>query len=355
LLFLRGHTLMAQPFDARHLNLAGYPVRVVEEPIGDYLDSGLFSGSTTGLLAYWSSGNVESQLTWLDMHGKVLSTVGEPGPYVDFALSPDGTQAALSRYTLPDQHVALWLLDMSRGTSTRFELDQSAENDVPVWAPDGRSIIFGSAHAGQMMDIYQIPMNGAASAEALVTSNDWKFPLSLSPDGRLLLYATVGGETKSDLWLLSLDDHRKPVPFLRTEFDEVDGSFSPDGHWIVYASNESGRFEVYIRPFLPNALGERISNIGNKRLISNSGGSSPRWRKDGKALYYIGLDGGLMAVEVSTGAVFQAGVPSALFHSPPMSRWAPSPDGKRFLFLVPETRGQAPFTVVLNWQAALGN
>jgi WD40 repeat protein len=354
LLFLRGQTLMAQPFDARHLSLAGDPVRVVEEPVGQYLDSGLFSVSTTGILVYWSPGNVESQLTWLDAHGKVLRTVGPASPYGELALSPDGTQAALSKYTLPEQHHTLWLLDLSRGTSTRFELDPSTENGAPVWMPDGRTIIFGSAHPGQMMDIYQKPTNGAASAEVVIKSNDWKTPLSVSPDASFLLYSTVGGETKGDLWLLPLRDHRKPVVFLHTEFDEPDGRFSPDGHWIAYVSNESGRYEVYVRPFLPDALGESLSSIGNKQLISNGGGFGPRWREDGKVLYYIDLDGRLMAVEVSTGAAFRAGVPSALFPTPAMTEWAPSPDGKHFLFLVTEARGQVPFTIVLNWRAGLG-
>jgi len=218
LLFLRGTTLLAQPFDAHHLNLSGDPVRVVEEPVGAYLDSGLFSASTNGTLAYWSPGSVESQLTWLDAQGKVLSTVGKTGPYLDLALSPDGTRAFVSRYTLPDQHQALWLLDVSRGTSTRFELDPSTDNMGAVWAPDGRSFIFGSDRAGHMMDLYRKQVSGPADAEALVKSNEWKTPSSWSPDGRFLLYVSEGGQTNGDLWVLPLEGHQKPVPFLRTEF-----------------------------------------------------------------------------------------------------------------------------------------
>jgi Tol biopolymer transport system component/tRNA A-37 threonylcarbamoyl transferase component Bud32 len=360
LLFLRGETLMAQPFDARHLNLSGDPVRVVEEPVGAFLDSGLFSVSINGTLAYWSPGSVESQLTWFDAQGKVLSTMGKPGPYVAVALSPDGTRAFVSRYTLPDQRLALWLLDISRGTSTRFELDPSADNQAAVWAPDGRSIIFASCRAGQSLDIYEKQMSGAAEARALIKSNDWKTPLSWSPDGRFLLYATMGGKTNGDLWVLPLEGRQKPVPFLRTEFDEGDGRFSPDGRWVAYVSNESGRYEVYVRPFSPDALGEGISNAGGKWLISENGGYNPIWRQDGKELYYIDPDGKLMAVKLTPGSVFQAGVPRVLFQAPPggldsqgLTQWAPSPDGKRFLFLVPETQGGVPFTVVLNWQAGL--
>jgi eukaryotic-like serine/threonine-protein kinase len=358
LLFQRGGTLMAQPFDARHLNLSGDPVRVVEEPVGTYMDSGLFSVSINGTLAYWSPGSVESQLTWFDAQGKVLGTVGKPGPYVAVALSPDGTRAFVSRYTLPGQRLALWLLDISRGTSTRFELDRSADNQAAVWAPDGRSIVFASCRPGHGMDIYEKQMTGAADPQVLI-KRGWTTPLSWSPDGRFLLYAS-GGNTNRDLWVLPLEGHQEPVPFLRTEFDEGDGRFSPDGRWVAYASNESGRYEVYVRPFSPDALGEGLSNAGGKWLISENGGYSPSWRPDGKELYYIDLDRKLMAVKLTTGSVFQAGVPSFLFQAPPrgpdsqgLTQWAPSPDGKRFLFLVPETQGGVPFTVVLNWQAGL--
>lgn len=158
--------------------------------------------------------------------------------------------------------------------------------------------------------------------------------------------------------MLPLQGDRKPLPLLSTEFDELDGRFSPDGRWVAYVSNESGRYEVYVRPFAPDPLPQGISNAGVKWLISDNGGSSPMWRQDGKELYYIDLDGKLTAVKISAGPGFQAGVPKVLFQAPPrgaqkpgMTRWVPSPDGKRFLFLVPEAREESPVSVVLNWQA----
>jgi Tol biopolymer transport system component len=173
-----------------------------------------------------------------------------------------------------------------------------------------------------------------------------------------LLYAADSGETGTDLWVLPLGDHKKPVPFLRTKANEFDGHFSPDGRWVAYGTDESGRPEVYVRPFLPDASGEAISDAGNKWLISNSGGYSPMWREDGKELYYIALGRKLMAVDVTTRPDFHAGVPKLLFQLPPDTggngNWAPSPDGKRFLFKVPKAPGgEMPFTVVLNWQAGL--
>ena len=163
--------------------------------IGQYLDYSLFSVSANGILAYWSPGSVDSQLTWFDPQGKVLSTVGEPGPYLAFALSPDGTRAIFSKLSLPSGHAALWLLDPSRGSSVRLELGSSVNDIDAVWAPDGRRIIFASNRAGQM-DFYEKPMGGERDAEVLMKSNEAKLPLSWSPDGRFLLYVTFGGRPR---------------------------------------------------------------------------------------------------------------------------------------------------------------
>jgi serine/threonine protein kinase/Tol biopolymer transport system component len=351
MLFTRKQTLLAQPFDARHLKISGDPVGVIEDPVAMFWDTGAYSVSANGTLAYWSPGNVQSQLTWFDAEGKVLSTVGRPGPYGSLALSPDGLHAIVSQFA-SDLSQSLWLLDVLRGTTTRFDLNPS-EAESAVWAPDGRRIIFGSIRTGQMNDLYQMNLNGAANAVAVIKSNEAKSPLSWSPDGRFLLYDSVGGGTKDDLWVLPLEAGRKPVPFLRTEFDELDGRFSPDGRHVAYVSDESGRYEVYVRSFSP---GPPPSPGESKSLISEHGGSGPMWRQDGKELYYLDLEGKLMGVSIAAGSDFQSSGPKALFQAPPGAagtRWAPSPDGKRFLFLVPEAHEGMPLTVVLNWQAGL--
>jgi dipeptidyl aminopeptidase/acylaminoacyl peptidase len=361
LLFLRGKTLLAQPFDARHLKVTGKPVRVLDEPLGQWYDSGTFSVSANGTLAYWSHRTSESQLTWFDKQGNILSKVGKTGlyDYDSVALSPDGTRALVSARSSPSQNQALWLVDLSRGTSRPLELDPSVDNGNAVWSPDGHSIIYGSTQAGQTTQIYRKELSGPASPEILPTPGEWKFPRSWSPDGRFLLYQSMGGSTRGDLWVLPLKGRQKPVPFARTGFDEGEGVFSPDGRWVAYASNESGRCEVYVRPFSQNSLGEGSSNAGTKWLVSDNGGTYPMWRHDGKELYYIDLDGKVMAVKLTAERAFQTGVPKPLFQGPergsvddPYS-WAPSPDGKRFLFLVPEMKDSAAFTIVLNWQAAL--
>jgi Tol biopolymer transport system component len=275
--------------------------------------------------------------------------VGQPGPYGILALSADGTQAIVSRIA-SDLSTSLWLLNISRGTTTRLDLNPS-QAETAVWAPDGRSIIFSSIQTGKMNDLYEMKLAGGAGAMEMIKSNEAKFPLSWSPDGRFLLYGSVGGGTQNDLWVLPLEADRKPVPFLRTEFDEPDGRFAPDGHWVAYVSNESGRYEVYVRSFSP---GPPPSAGGGKRVISENGGLSPMWRQDGKELYYIDLEGKVMAVSITAGSDFQAGVPRVLFQTPPRALgWAPSPDGKRFLFLVLETHEGVPLTVALNWQARL--
>jgi Tol biopolymer transport system component len=324
----------------------------------DYFDAGLLSVSENGVLAYWSPGNAESQLTWFDAQGKSLGTVGSPGAYGFVSLSPDGTQAIVSKYA-SDTTQRMWSLDMSRGTTTRFDLDPTDGQPV-VWAPDGNSFIFSSFQVGKMSDLFQVRLTGKAAPSLLLHTNEAKDPLSWSPDGRYLLNSAMGGETNNDLWVLPMDGRNRPLPFLRTKADETDGRFSPDGRWVGYASNASGRYEILVAPFSPDALQQGISNIGPQRLVSANGGFSPMWRRDGKELFYNDLDNRLMSVPVTTGSVFQAGAPQVLFQLPRRDgdafippRWSPSPDGKRFLFVAPTTQEGVPFTVVLNWQAGL--
>jgi Tol biopolymer transport system component len=355
-LFMRDGTLEAQPFDTRRLELSGEPVTVAEQ-VGTFIDGGFFSASANDILVYKTgSGTGTSQLTWFDRGGKVLSADGEPGTYYTLALSPDGKRAAVSQYASPGANLAIWLLDLSRGTSTRFTFGPSSDL-APVWSPDGSRIIFTSNRSG-VYDLYQKPANGAKDEELLLRSSETKEPMSWSGDGRFLLYETPDPDTrKTALWVLPLGGDKKPFPFLRADFNNLEGQFSPDGRFVVYVSDESGRSEIYVRTFSPDAA-VRASDIG-KWLISTEGGSYARWSQDGKELYYLASDGKLMAVEIATKPAFQAGVPKALFQAPPSaistneSSWDLTPDGKRFLFAVPTEQGASPFTVVLNWQAGL--
>ena len=356
LLFMRDGTLMAQSFDARRLVLIGEPVNVAEQ-LRSFAHYGYFSVSTNGVLVYRTGGAGEDrQLTWFDRQGKVLGTAGDAGDYVYPALSPDGKRAAIGRRDPQTGKLALWIVDFSRGTSTRFTFG-SFRADYPIWSPDGNRIIFTS-NIGGTFDIYQKAATGATAEEPLLKSKENKVSGSLSRDGRFLMYSADGLETKSDLWVLPFENDNKPFPFLQTEFNEVDGQFSPDGHWVAYASDESGRYEIYARKFLRDA-GAPTPETASKWQVSYSGGREPRWSADGKELHYVTLDWKVMAVEVTTTPVFQAQSPKLLFQAPQQSATTDGEytlDGKRFLFLAPaQQAGQAraPFTVVLNWETGL--
>ena len=356
LLFVRDGTLLAQPFDARRMELSGEPTTLAGV-LGTFLSRGFFSVSANGVLVYRAGAGRFRQLTWYDRQGKALGTAGEPGdlfPEVD--LSPDGTHAAVSRIDVEARNAVVWLLDFSRGTSTRFTFGSFSDTG-PVWSPDGNRIIFASNREGNY-DLYQKPASGARDEDLLLNSNEGKVPSSWSRDGRFLLYRARDRNGKWGIWVLPLKGDKKPFPFLHTEFNEEGGQFSPDGRWVAYSSDESGRTEIFVRPFSPDSNGT-ASGAGGKWLISNGGGAQPRWRGDGRELYYLASDGKLMAVEVSTNPVFQAGVPKVLFQALAMSNasyseWDLTADGKRFLLPAPTAQSaQAPFTVVLNWQAGL--
>jgi Tol biopolymer transport system component len=254
-------------------------------------------------------------------------------------------------------YVDIWLIDPARGTNARFTFVQGI-NALPVWSPDGRHIIFASSREGTF-NLYQKVASGIKDEEVLLKSANPKYPTSWSSDGRFLLYTAVDPKTKDDLWVLPLEGDRKPMPFLRTEFNELDGHLSPDMRWVAYTSDESGNNEIYVRGFL-KASGTS-SDTGGKWQVSQGGGAGPRWRKDGKELYYLAPNGDVMVVQITAGTVLQLEKPKALFHAPPLaqsalpiSSWDVAPDGNRFLLSrMAAEATPSPFTVVLNWQAGL--
>jgi eukaryotic-like serine/threonine-protein kinase len=348
LLFLRDHVLMKQTFDLNRLELTGEPSVLVEQ-VGSYFNAGLFSASQNGVLVYRTgiSGTTDAQLTWFDAQGKLLGTVGEPASFVASALSPDGTRAAMGRLDAQGGS-DIWIVDFERNASSRFTFGSGTPSADPVWSPDGNRIIFRSAPMG-VYDLYEKSTTGANDEAMLLASSSSKAPTSWSHDGRFLLYHSVSDpKRKFDIWVLPLEGDRKPVPLLATEYDETAGRFSPDGHLVAYISDESGRREIYVREFSG-------TSIDRKWQVSTSGGSNPRWRGDGRAMFYLAADGAVMQVDVKTRAGFQPVTLHALFKLPAgATSFDVTGDGKRFLVGVPvEQDTQTPFTVALNWQQGL--
>jgi Tol biopolymer transport system component len=352
-LFERESTVMAQTFDNRTLELTGQPVPIAEQVGNNGAISAFFSTSENGVLATRSGGQGGNQLTWLDRSGTVTGRVGDPGNNSDLELSPDGTRAAIFRV---GQQNDIWLYEFARGTTTRFTFSPSTDR-FPVWSPDGNRIVFGSNRGGRY-DVYQKSANGTGEDELLFKSDQDKIPSSWSTDGRFLIFQSTDPKTTADIWVLPMEGDRKPLPWLRTEFTEGQAALSPDGRWIAYTSLESGRAEIYVRPFLPPGS-DGGASAGGKWQVSRSGGTSARWRGDSKELFYV-ENQRLMAVDISANPSFQAGIPQPLFNVvlPSQATGATlqvTADGKRFLTatLPQQATGESPVTVVLNWPALL--
>jgi eukaryotic-like serine/threonine-protein kinase len=329
------------------LELSGEAVPVAEN-IGSNNANAWFSASTTGVLAYRTGVGFgqSTQLAWFDRQGKLLGTAGEPASYDTVSLSPDGIRAAADRRDLGTRR-AIWLYEFARGVSTRLTFD-TVDGYAPVWSPDGSRIVFLSGRT-----LYQKVSSGAGNEEVLLKSNNAIGLSDWSRDGRFLLYSEEDPKTGWDLWVLPLDGDRKPMPYLRTAFPETQGVFSPDARWVAYRSAESGSSEIYVRPF--------PASSGGKWMVSKGGGSQPRWRRDGKELFYVSPDGTLMSVDVTASPAFRPGVPRSLFQtnmrsSTNLFRYDVTADGQRFLInasTAATAASSAPITVVFNWQAGL--
>jgi serine/threonine protein kinase len=351
LLFLKERVLMAQPFDPDKLQLSGEPSMVAEQ-IGYNAQNGrsFFCVSDNGILVYRTGVFALSRLAWFDRKGKELGSAGQASPLLSPALSPDEKRVAMVRAD-PSTGSDIWLLDLARLNSSRLTFDPAIDSN-PVWSPDGSRIVFSSNRAGPY-NLYWKSSSGAGNEELLLKSETAKFVTDWSSDGRLILYMDSGAITGSDIWALPVSGDQKPFPIVQSSFNETQGRLSPDTHWIAYVSNESGISEIYVQNFPP---------AGGKWMVSINGGFQPRWRGDGKELFYYSVDSKLMAVPVKTnGNNFEAGSPVALFlvrvlSGPPTggAGYTVTHDGQRFLVnVLAEESSPSPAVVVQNWTALL--
>jgi Tol biopolymer transport system component/DNA-binding winged helix-turn-helix (wHTH) protein len=353
LLFLRQGTLFAQEFNPLRLELTGKPFSVAEQVASGAQGAGV-SVSSTGSIIYRASAAVaRRQFVWFDRSGKEIGNVGDSVSastgLFNPSLSLDGQRVAL--YQLVNGNADVWLLETRRGVFSRFTSDV-ADDVMPVWSPGGDRIVFSSNRRG-IADLYQKSVTAGGSEELLLSTAQTKIATDWSPDGRFVLFNSEDPKRSSDIWALPLDGNGKPFPAVQTGFEEQNGQFSPDGNWIAYQSDESGRVEIYVQPF---------PDPGNKWPISTNGGSQVRWRRDGKELFYVALDGRLMSVSIHIASNAQApevGTPVTLF-APQLGgaveradfrhQYMVSADGQRFLVATVMAGANSPIMVILNWK-----
>jgi Tol biopolymer transport system component len=263
-----------------------------------------------------------------------------PRPYETPRLSPDGRLVAVGTLTPTE----IWVYDIPRGALSRLTFEGGQQ---PLWSPDGKRIAFRSPRAGKPPNLFWKPADGSGAEERLTTSEHAQFTESWSPDGQFIAFMDIAPTTGLDIWILPLEGDREPRPFLQTPFQESMARFSPDGRWLAYASDESGRTEIYVRPF---------PGPGGKWQISTEGGTEPFWARSGELFYRNGNQ--LMAVETrtqpSSPAIFSAGTPRLLFEGlyVASSDYDVTADGQRFLMIKPVAQEGAAATqihVVLNW------
>jgi predicted Ser/Thr protein kinase len=335
IVYQQGGNLMAAPFDLKRLVITGAAAPVVEGVLPLQ-----YSFSSTGSLVYVSGASQAPQLrlVWVDRKGAEQPLPAPAHNYVMPRISPDGRRVAAA---LEEGDSHIWIYDLNRDTLTRLTFQQG-DNVDPLWTPDGKRIVFKGAENR----LFWQPSDGSGAAEALtsgpLSTND--IPSSWSPDGQALAFVeTIGTQ---GVWILPLQD-RKPQLFDRGQTNETTPRFSPDGRWIAYTSGESGRVEIYVRPY---------PGPGGKYQISTEGGAEPVWNPKGRELFYRSGNK-MMAVDVTIQPAFSAGKPSVLFEGAyvrtprSLPNYDVSPDGQRFLMLEGSEQGQAPtqINVVLNW------
>jgi len=345
-------SLFAVPFDVKRLQ-AGSPVPVLEGVMGVGVLT-TFGFSESGTLAYGSGGSSDigtATLVWVDRKGGERAVAAPPRVYSPtmLDLSPDGGRAALVTQDLGTLTVDVWIYDPVRGALNRITF--GGVNTNPVWTPDGKRLIYSfSPDLGAHGELRSVPADGSSSPTTILSNEaPQRFPNAVSPDGKVLLGSRLRAQgppaqVGQDIFTMPLEgaSESKPKPFLESQYNKQQARFSPDGKWVAYASNESGRDEIYVAPY-PGA--------GGKSQVSAEGGTSPQWARNGREMFYRSGNK-MMVVDVETGAAFRAGAPKVLFERADVTDgFGVAPDGQRFL-VFKSVRGPAQtaeLRVVVNW------
>jgi len=339
LLYAQGGTLLAAPFDLGRLEVTGAGVPVIEGVMQSAAGGAQYSLSENGSLAYIPGGNLglRTTLVWVDRQGKEQALAAPASPsYSNPRISPDGRHAAVGNQS------QVWIYDLARETLSRLTFVETQVGNN-AWTSDGKRVVFQS---GTPLNLFWQPADGSGKAERLATSEYRLAPGSWSPDGKLLAFIETNPSTGQDIWVLRLSDH-KAEPFLRTPANEGAPQFSPDGHWLAYASDESGRWEIYVQPY---------PGPGGKLQISADGGREPVWNRNGRELFYRSGEK-MMAVDIATQPSLSAGKPRILFEgryrttNASLPGYDVSPDGQRFLMVKEgeQATSTTQINVVLNW------
>lgn len=349
LLYVQQSTLVARSLDLKNLQLTGEAAPVAEK-IEFSMDKnrGVFTASLDKSLVYQTAGGTDRTLVWYDRSGKKLNTIVDKITTDWGRLSPDGKYMAYESPDVQSGSADVWLRDLDRGSDTRFTFNKDTDNR-PVWSPDGTRIVFASDRTGNP-NLYIKNSSGSQDEQLLFPSKEAVLPCDWSPDGRYIIFQTYIQKTGGwDLFVLPVDGDKKITPFLQTDADEVAARFSPNMKWVAYQSEESGKDEIYVRPF-PSGTG--------KWQVSSNGGQAPFWSSDGKELYYSKPDGAICVAEANiTGASFAVGTAKVLF-TPAVSENSiccdGTKDGRRFILSsLTGSIVSPPLTLVTEWDKDL--
>lgn len=355
MLWVRDGTLVGQHLDLDTATLSGEAIAISGGLFVDsILNKSAFAVSAAGQIAYRTGASSLRQLTWFDRKGSRLGTLGEPDSTQNMMnLSPDGQRVAVSREVQNNRDI--WVLDATRASRVTFD---EAQDQFPVWSPDGRRLIFRSNRTG-VGNIYEMSADSAGSEHRILASDHLISPSDWSRDGRFALYLSIDPVTSGDIRVAMMDEEHESAGFLQTPFREVYGVFSPDGRWVAYHSNASGRLEVYVRPFA--APGNSAGTTSSQWQISAAGGIYPRWSEDGSELFYVDPDGALIAVPIfATATAIEPGTPHKLFVAPILNggvdlqqghQYDVAPDGRFMINAVVDDADQ-PITLIQNWRPA---